>query len=98
MAKNITSVKWSALGLPAGLSIDENTGVISGTPTVEPGTYTATVTVTTNYGTDTKDITIVVAIPDSWKPVIDAGQTINCAVDEAMAEYTSSGQNVMAID
>ena len=94
MAKNITTVKWSALGLPAGLSIDEASGVISGTPTVEPGTYTAKLTVTTNYGTDTKDITIVVTIPDEWKPVIEAGQTISCNVEEAMKEYTGMGQNV----
>ena len=94
MAKNITNVEWSATGLPAGLSINKDTGVISGTPTVEPGTYTATITVTTNYGTDTKDITIIVAIPDSWKPVIDANQEINCEPDEAMTEYTVTGQNV----
>lgn len=94
MAKNITFVEWSATGLPAGLSIDKDSGVITGTPTVEPGTYTATVTVTTNYRTDTKDITIVIAIPDSWKPVIDANQTINCAVEEEMTPYTVTGQNV----
>ena len=94
MAKKITSVAWSATGLPAGLSIDAGAGVISGTPTVEPGTYTATLTVKTNYGTDTKSITIVVAIPEDWKPVIAAGQVVNAVADEAMSDYTVTGQNV----
>ena len=94
MAKNITSVKWEATNLPAGLSINADTGVISGTPNVQPGTYTATIKVTTNYGSDTKTITIVVAIPDAWLPVINPNQSINCTADEAMTAYTVTGQNV----
>ena len=93
MAKNITFVEWSATNLPAGLSIDKDSGVISGTPTVDPGTYTATIKVRTNYGEDEATIQIVVAIPNSWKPVIDANQTVNCTVDEEV-EYTVTGQNV----
>ncbi len=94
MAKNITSVVWEATGLPDGLSINASTGVISGTPTVQPGTYTATVKVTTNYGTDSKQITINIAVPESWKPVIDANQSIDIAADEAMTAYTVTGTNV----
>ena len=94
MAKNITSVYWEATNLPAGLSINSNTGVITGTPGVQPGIYTATVKVTTNYGSDTKTITINVAIPASWLPVIDPDQVVNCTADETMAPYTVTGQNV----
>ncbi len=94
MAKSITSVQWEATGLPSGLSINATTGVISGTPSVQPGTYTATVKVTTNYGTDSKTITINVAIPENWKPVITADQTINVVADEAMTAYTVQGTNV----
>ena len=90
----ITSVKWEATGLPAGLSINADTGVISGTPTVEPGNYTATVKVTTNYGSDSKTIMIVVAIPDSWKPVIDPNQVVNTKTDEQMTAYRVTGTNV----
>jgi alpha-tubulin suppressor-like RCC1 family protein len=40
---------WSASGLPSGLSIDQSTGAISGTPTA-PGTYTTTLTLTDSDG------------------------------------------------
>jgi len=40
-----TPYTWSASGLPAGLSINSATGLISGTPTTA-GTYTVTVTAT----------------------------------------------------
>ncbi len=95
MAKNITSVTWSATGLPAGLTINSTTGVISGTPNVQPpATYTPTIKVVTNYGEDTKTITINIAIPDDWKPIIDAGQVINTIADTAMTPYTVTGTNV----
>ena len=94
MAKNITSVTWSATNLPSGLSINTSSGVISGTPGVQPGDYTATVKVVTNYGEDSKPITIKVAIPESWKPVITPNQVVNTVADEAMTAYTVTGTNV----
>ena len=93
MAKQITSVVWEATNLPAGLTIDSSTGVISGTPNVQPGTYTAIIKVTTNYGSDTKTITIIVALPESWLPVIDPNQIINCVADEAMTPYQVQAEN-----
>ena len=99
MAMKITSVEWSATGMPTGLSINKDTGVISGTPTdaptsSEPLAFTPSVTVTTNYGTDTKIVTINVAMPDSWKPVIDAGQKVDTVADTAMTPYEVTGTNV----
>lgn len=94
MAKNITSVVWSATNLPSGLSINTSTGVISGTPTVDPGTYKPKVKVVTNYGSDEKEITITVSIPESWLPVITPNQSITITADEAMTAYTVTGTNV----
>ena len=94
MAKSITSVVWEAVNLPAGLSIDAETGVISGTPEVQPGTYTPTITVTTNYGTDSKKLTIKIAVPEDWKPIIDPNQIIEIEADEEMTAYTITGTNV----
>lgn len=94
MAKKITSVTWSAVGLPAGLTINASTGVISGTPTADPGEYTVTITVTTNYGSDSKTMKIIIAIPESWKPKITASQTITVTAEETMTPYTVQGTNV----
>lgn len=62
MPKNITNVSWTASDLPSGLSFDSTTGTFSGTPN-EPGEYCIPVSVTTNYGSDTKDVMIMVDIP-----------------------------------
>ena len=94
MPKNITMSNWNSSDMPAGLALNAATGVVSGTPNVQPGTYTANVSVTTNYGSDSKPITINVAVPEDWLPVIDPNQVINVIADEAMNPYTVTGTNV----
>ena len=59
MPKKITRVSWSASGLPYGISFDERTGTFSGWPE-DKGEYYIPVKVKTNYGSDEKDVKIIV--------------------------------------
>lgn len=93
MAAKITYVKWTAEGLPDGLTIDENTGIISGTPNVELGSYSVYITVETNYGSDSKYINIIVEAPEGWQPVIEPDQTISIMADVEM-QYEVRGENI----
>ncbi|WP_052459929.1 endo-alpha-N-acetylgalactosaminidase family protein [Tessaracoccus massiliensis] len=61
------ALTYSATGLPAGLSIDENTGLISGTPTAA-GTSNVTVTVTDEAG---NAATATFALTVSPAPTVD---------------------------
>lgn len=62
MPKNITSVNWTASSIPSGMNFDTSSGTFSGSPD-EPGEYSVPVSVTTNYGSDTKDVEIKVVSP-----------------------------------
>lgn len=58
-ADGTTPITWSvdSDSLPAGLSLDVSTGVISGTPKVE-GVSTFTVEVANDYGSDSREFTL----------------------------------------
>lgn len=55
-------IKWSSSDLPTWLTLDSNTGAISGTPTAE-GTSTFTVTAANGNGSHSKEFTLVVEKP-----------------------------------
>ena len=56
---------WRATGLPAGVTLNANTGAMSGTPTT-PGTYSPVISVTDSYGAvGTKTLTWNVVAPPS---------------------------------
>ena len=59
---------YSASGLPAGLTINESTGVISGTPTGTGGTYNVIVSV--NNSTGGSNATVVLTVTAGTTPVI----------------------------
>lgn len=73
--------------LPAGLTLDPNTGLVSGTPTTA-GSYTFTVTATNQYGTDTQEYTIV--IRDTRTPATST-PTPTTTTGSATAGGTSGG-------
>lgn len=92
---------WAAVGLPAGLSLDSATGVISGTPTQE-GTYS--VTVGFAYGEEallTKDFSLTISpAPAPETPVYQgyAAQVVEIAegvmqVKQTVYSYTITDLN-----
>lgn len=61
-ATGTDSITWSLAKdstLPNGLTLNENTGEISGTPTAE-GTSTFTITATNHWGSDDKELTLTI--------------------------------------
>lgn len=80
---------YGATGLPAGLSINTSTGVISGTPT-GAGVSNVTITATNASGTDTQ--TLVITINNPPAPVISSSLTTNGTVGTAFT-YTITASN-----
>jgi hypothetical protein len=83
--------------LPAGLSLDPSTGVISGTPTAETASAVYTVTATNAGGSTTCDVTIVVQfLPSSlanlfsWHKA-DTGVTLNGGNVASWADQSGNG-------
>ena len=64
-------ISWTALGLPAGLNINKDTGLISGTPS-EIGVFNPTINVTALGGLSTGNIAINIA---EILPIITPNQT-----------------------
>ena len=65
-ATSATTVTYSASGLPAGLTINSATGLISGTPTAA-GSSSVTVTARNGYGPVTLTFTLRVTAPSAGK-------------------------------
>jgi uncharacterized delta-60 repeat protein len=59
---------FAATGLPAGLSLDPETGVISGIPTA-PGTYSVPVSAANAFASTSTTLTFTIAAPSNAAPV-----------------------------
>ncbi|WP_059279808.1 putative Ig domain-containing protein [Staphylococcus epidermidis] len=84
-------------GLPDGVTFDESTNTISGTPS-EVGSYTVTVTTTDNSGNVT-ETTFTIDVEDTTKPTVesiaDQTQEVNTEINPIKIEATdNSGQTV----
>ncbi|NAM29637.1 putative Ig domain-containing protein, partial [Staphylococcus epidermidis] len=84
-------------GLPAGVTFDEATNTISGTPS-EVGSYTVTVTTTDESGNAT-EITFTINVEDTTKPTVediaDQTQEVNTEIEPIKIEAKdNSGQAV----
>lgn len=80
-----TPTSYGASGLPAGLTLNSSTGVITGLPTTA-GTSTVTLTATNTAGTSTVVITIKVALP-TVTPVITSAPAASGTAGSPFVTY-----------
>lgn len=86
-ATNATTT-YAASGLPAGLTIDPGTGLVSGQPT-QTGTFAVNLSATNAYGTTSATLTLIV----STAPASPAARLVNLSARVGLA-----GAGVSAID
>jgi len=74
IAASNTPTSFGATGLPAGLSVNSTSGLISGTPTAA-ATSTVTLTATNNGGTGSASLTLTIAAAPIPAPVVTSATT-----------------------
>ena len=89
-ASNGPIVSYSATGLPAGMTLNTTTGVISGTPTSQ-GVYS--VVIGASNGTTTGTATYVYTVGASTAPVINSSLTATGTVGQPFTYHITSSNN-----
>jgi PKD repeat protein len=80
---------FNATGLPAGLSVNTATGIISGAPTAS-GNYSINIAAANAYGTDTRTLNLALTIPPP--PLITANLTASAKLGFGL-NFTISASN-----
>jgi fibronectin type 3 domain-containing protein len=80
---------YAASGLPAGLSVNTITGLISGTPTVS-GNFNATISATNVGGTGSATCAITLAPPP---PVITSSASAGCSLGGSLSYQTTASNS-----
>src|SRR4029077_5135281 len=88
-ASNGPIISYGAAPLPAGLSINTSTGLISGTPTTA-GTYSVTISATNGNGTGSATLTLTIKPPP---PVITSALTATGQVGVAFSYTITATSN-----
>src|SRR5437870_766834 len=88
-ASNGPIISYNATGLPAGLSVNTSTGLISGTPTTA-GTYSVTISATNSSGTGSATLTLTIKPPP---PVITSATTASGTVGTAFSYQITATNN-----
>jgi hypothetical protein len=88
------SVTYSATGLPAGLSINGATGLVSGTITASAGTYSATATASDGHLTTNQSFSWQVTSSATGQVILAINDTVSTSDDLA---FINPGQPVQAV-
>lgn len=93
ITSNFPATSYAATGLPAGVVLDANTGLITGTPQVS-GNFVGNLTATTAYGDATATLTLRIRSVYSW------GYLKQSSVPTSLAnvrELAGGGQHTLAL-